>query len=244
MPCTVQGHSTLFGDDVSLDCPPSGELFQSILVDLPLATTAQSLTIDATSPPCSAAGFSTRRCLCDTCNDASAAPCHTDTDCPDNPPGTPGICGGRRCLPSGIPCATSADCPGQPCGTIGEPTRPNHCNSTMCAPDGGDEGTCASGPFAGFCRPAEPFRGCSVNSHCTAGDVCVFEAFDCYRDDGIVGMSATATGTADPPMAGTFAPTLAGLTCVPPAPTDGLIGAAHGLPGVVRAKLAASARLE
>jgi hypothetical protein len=245
MPCTIQGHSTHFDDDVSLDCPPTDDLFQSIVAELPLATTGQALTVSAASPPCTASGFSTHRCLCETCNNASADPCHTDADCPDNPPGTPGICGGRRCLPSGTPCTTSADCPGQPCGVLGDPTKPNNCASGTCTSAGGDEGVCTSGPFAGFCRPAEPFRGCTANSQCMApGDACVFEPYDCYLDNGIVGMSATATGAGDAPTAGTFEPTLAGLTCVQPAPTAGLVGAAHGLPGVVRAKLGVSARLE
>lgn len=247
MACTVQGHSALFDDDLSLDCPPPDEHFEATTVVLPLATGAQALTLEGASPACQGVGFTGLRCMCDTCNHPGMAPCHTHADCPESPPGTPGICGGLRCLsPAGLlgtPCGTPADCGGGICGAPGVATKPNACASGSCSPTAGGEGACATGPFDGSCEPAEPFRSCSAASDCPApGDACVFTARDCYPDDGLLGASVVATGAPDVPAGGTFAPGLAGLACVPP--TGSFYSTIEGLPGLGRATIDVTALLD
>src|SRR6185436_18940124 len=97
-PCTVNGSSAVFGDEVSLDCPPTAEtiLDGHIVAAIPLTTGTLTRTLSAASPNCTAGGYQGFKCMCDTCDDAAATPCASDADCS---PG--GICGGLRCIGTG-----------------------------------------------------------------------------------------------------------------------------------------------
>jgi hypothetical protein len=162
-----------------------------------------------------------------------------------------GSCGGLRCLggnahgtPCTIPGSGDPVCVSGTCDRLGEPTASNWCTSGSCTTAGGDEGVCASGPFYGHCSPAEPFQGCLAESDCTMpGDTCVFTAQECFPDNGVIGMSVTATGIGDEPTAGIFHPTVAGLACFEPTGFS-FSDAALGLPGPARATLEIDALLE
>jgi len=262
MPCTIQGHSTLFDDDTSLDCPPpdTDPFLASVPLVLPLGTTAQALTLGPASPRCSASGFATEACFCDTCNTAAAEPCVSDADCPGMAAGS---CGGLRCLGGvndGVACTTAgladAACSGHctgfttpdacclgagfgcACGTRGEPTKPNACTSAVCSPTAAGDGECATGPFPGRCAPAEPYRACGAPSDCPVpGDTCAFAPIECPLP------TLAATGAPDAPAAGAFQPALGGLACVRPIGSS-VVNASRGLPGPVRAVLEVDALLE
>jgi hypothetical protein len=242
LPCTVQGHSTPFSDDVSLDCPPPGLELASTSAVVPLVADSQAGTLSPASPSCTAPGFTGFKCLCDTCTGPDAIPCFTDADCP----GT-NVCGSYRCLSpatnAGDACTAGSDCAGGPCGPLGTVTQPSPCLDLVCTPTAGGEGECAAGPFGGFCTPAQPFRPCLASSDCpVAGDACVFRAQECFLDNGIVGMSIQAFGAADPPAGATFTPTLAGVFCN--APSASFENDVRGLPGPGRVTLTVNATLE
>src|SRR4029453_8172028 len=111
---TIPGRSD-FGA-TSLDCPPAnGDLIATMPRDLSNATAPVTKAVAIDGPFCTA---DTARCLCDTCNNASAQPCMHNSDCP----GGTGICGGRRCLSgtnNGSPCGNNSVCPGGVCGRPG-----------------------------------------------------------------------------------------------------------------------------
>jgi hypothetical protein len=221
--CDADAVSPVFGP-TSFDCfPDPGSNIGNLPISFRNATTA-SLTVatSAASPSCTAAGFSTFKCFCDTCDNAAGTPCKTDADCTAIGATT---CGGRRCLPPaanvGAPCAVPTDCTGGPCGRPGFATKPNACLDTVCSPDGGGEGTCASGPFDGRCLPAEPFRGCNGDSDCpVSGDACFFGARDCFPDP------VTRTGVAGVPS-GVYV----GEFCIPPTGAS-TVNESAGLPGI------------
>lgn len=248
MPCTVDGTSVAFGDDVSLDCPPDGIPHTLIQVTLPLATSALPVTLTAASPACTAFGSGALSCFCDTCASAAGEPCFSDADCPGAGVGS---CGGLRCLggpANGTPCSTvgagDPACGGALCGTIGEPSRPNACDGGICNPTIGNEGECTAGPFDILCGPTETFRGCLADSDCPAsGDSCAASRRECFVDNGVIGQSVVATGSADPPINGVLAPVLAGTFCVPPA-SSSPVNSARGLPGLGRVTAAVTATIE
>jgi hypothetical protein len=178
-PCDTNATSpiTSFGS-TSFDCPPSAatSIGSLVIPSVPLATStaAQTRTLSAANPFCSAGGFGSSRCQCDTCNSTAPGglpiPCSTNADCPD-PAGPVGpICGGRRCFNGpndGAPCSAASECPSGFCAFIGEPTKPNGCNDFTCSPTSGGEGVCAAGPFEQFCGPNTPYQGCNDDTDCT-----------------------------------------------------------------------------
>ena len=167
--CTVNGSSAVFGDDTSYDCPPlAGSLVSTMPLQLALSTDTQTRTLSAANPSCTAFGFTSSRCLCDTCANAAATPCATNADCPMGL-----ICGGLRCLND------SGAAEGTPCNAEGTNADPV-CGSV---PAGAcSSGTCTTGPHSGSscmfdyecggtcARPGEPTKpnSCS-NGVCMAG---------------------------------------------------------------------------
>jgi hypothetical protein len=95
----------------SLDCTYMlGGSVANLPIDLSNSTGTETLEIKPDTPACSAAGFSTSQCMCDTCNNPSADPCNAHSDCPPS-----GVCrGGTNALQ---PCETLADCPDMGAGT-------------------------------------------------------------------------------------------------------------------------------
>jgi hypothetical protein len=45
----------------------------------------------------------------------------------------------------------------------GTGTATNQCDDATCSSDGGNEGTCAAGPFEQFCGPNATFQGCTAS---------------------------------------------------------------------------------
>lgn len=234
-PCVVNGTSATYGDDVSFDCPPplptAGTPSPLSMV---LTTGAQTATLAADSPPCTASGYGGFRCMCDTCDNAATTPCFTDAQC-----AAIGAthCGGRRCVGGsnhGAPCTAASQCAnGGGCGRVGPPTRPNGCDDVVCSPntppdaDSSNEGVCAAGPFELYCD-AEPYRGCRNDADCALGDTCSTGKFrECFTDNGTIGGSDSVSG-----VASTTTPTFAALFCAPPN-GHGFIDV-RGLPGLAR----------
>jgi len=231
--CDVDGSSIQFGP-TSLDCPPfPGSLVGTLNVDMSNTSGNTSITLTAGSPKCRATGFTTLACACDTCGDAAAEPCTSNTDCP-----AAIVCGGRRCIGganNGAGCTVASECPGGQCGVPGFATAPNNCDDQTCSPDGGNEGTCAGGPFEQFCGPAETFRSCTTNADCPrAGDTCsIGKNRDCFRDNGVIGNSITGSGVAGVPSGHQSDGVLATVHCVGPT-ASGSINTSAGLPGPER----------
>jgi hypothetical protein len=251
--CTVMG-TGLFGD-VSLDCPPNPAADAGPLrATIASSTGYQSVSVTAASPRCTEAGYTTKRCLCDTCNNGNAEACMTNGDCPVSG-GNPGICGGRRCLGGaneGAPCAGVSTCPGGTCNRPGEPTRPNPCfdddstpidgTSCIAVAIGSNEGECPEGPNDSFCsldtsRPCSTDADCGAEScpECAPGQTCVITRRACFLDNGIVGGSVSVTGSADVPCGVTARPAVGALFCVPPSRAS-TINVTRGLPGLARVR--------
>ncbi len=245
--CTVSGSSpnASFGS-TSLDCPPAGgALIATLPINLNNTTATFTRTLAAANPSCTAGGWTTNKCQCDTCDDAASTPCAANADCPI--PG--GICGGLRCTGGsnvGAPCPTagaSSVCPGAACGRKGTATAANQCDggSGDCAADPGtpspNDRKCVTGPNENFCTPVETFRGCGADSDCPfAGDTCTLSRFrDCF-DNGTLGETVKATGQPDPPVAHMSDPKLAAMFCIGPT-TSASVNNAAGLPGLGRLEL-------
>jgi hypothetical protein len=211
----------------SVDCPPfpAADLGTFDLT-LPLTSGAVTLATSPASPNCRAPGFRDQKCLCDTCNNVTAAlgtPCSSNTDCPASG-GQPGVCGGRRCLGGtnvGVPCAGPSDCPGGFCGIPGAPTSPNQCDDGVCTASG-DGGICAAGPSDTYCA-RQPFRPCTSGVDCPApGDSCsILRTRSCIPDGSIL------SGDADP-----ASPVLVGAACAVPS-TSAATNSVAGLAGPV-----------
>jgi hypothetical protein len=113
----------------SLDCAyePATAL-ATLPIDLSNSTGTESMTLSAASPFCSATGFTTLKCMCDTCNSPGGESCMVNTDCPPS-----GVCrGGGNALQY---CQTLANCPDQGAGTScgGPPCSiAAHCASGVC----------------------------------------------------------------------------------------------------------------
>jgi len=247
--CTVNGTSPLFGS-TSFDCPPdSGANIAALNIKLHLTTGLQTLTLAASNPLCTAPGFTTLSCFCDTCGDAGAAACMTNADCSAGV-----VCGGKRCLSgtnAGAACTAGSECPpSMACGRPGNVTKPNDCSDATCSANASDtdsvnEGVCSGGPFEQFCN-IERFRGCSTNADCPkAGDACTFGKFrECYTDNGVVGNSLAVQGN-PVPFSGspaTSSGTLGAFFCIAPT-TSGSVNAVAGLPGLGRLTLPGTATL-
>lgn len=250
----------------SLDCPP---LPAGLLADpvLPFgnATDAVTRALSTASPSCTASGFGTAKCLCDTCNDANAEPCFTNTDCPPSG-GNPGVCGGRRCLAGpnlGAPCTASSQCPSSTCARPGTQTAPTGCiedytqdGMVACvAQNGTDEGECVVGPTDQVCSLASGHgqRGCTTDGDCGgATGACESNARKCFLTGaGTFSQypwqpgtdTLVAAGMASPPVGGVAHPTLASVLCVPPVGSVPMNTVA-GLPGPARLTVKTTVRLQ
>lgn len=250
--CDVNGTSpNAAWGATSLDCPPlSGGQIAALSIDLSNTTGTKARTVSASNPLCSAVGFTSNRCQCDTCNNAAATPCSTNADC--TAVGA-SVCGGKRCIGgtnSAAVCTVASQCPGGACSTPGAKTAPNQCDagSGDCVAGDNSPATsandhiCQTGPFEQFCGPVETFRGCISDTDCTRpGDTCSVGRFrECF-DNGLVGDVVTATGVVDTPVADESDPTLAALFCAGPTASSSVNGAA-GLPGLGRLELPGHAR--
>ncbi len=247
----------------SFDCPPHVIPIAVMPLELVTSTGAESKVITAASPNCTAGGFTTTKCACDTCNNANAEPCAVNADCPISG-GNPGICGGRRCLGgvnNGAPCTNVSACPGGgACVRPGEPSRPNSCiddcatpaDGTICVDAGGGQGVCPEGPPVGNCSVASghPQRNCFSDAECCntppacAGDPpvpgdCQIHNRSCFLDNGLGG-AITATGMSDPPVRDVSDPTLASVFCVSPTSAPA-VNISSGLPGPARLTLKGTA---
>ncbi len=228
-PCDVQGDNDLFGP-VSLDCQPiHGANIGNLKVSFKPATTGT--TSLSTGVPCTALGHTSEQCFCDTCGDANAAACNTNSDCD---PGV--VCGAQRCLGGanvGHACSVASQCPGSSCGRRGLLTQANQCDNGICSPDANDpspnDGVCASGPFDNFCS-IETFRGCDTDADCQpppAGNcgtckpnqICGGGFRNCFLDPIV---RTGSPGTQNAVLAATF--------CIPPT-TSASVNGAGGLPG-------------
>jgi hypothetical protein len=221
--CDADAQSPVFGA-MSFDCLPDpiGNIGNLDIIFDNATTGTKIETITAGSPSCTAAGFSSLQCFCDTCDNLQATPCRTHDDCIAVGATT---CGGMRCgspaTNAGDPCTVPSQCLGGPCTKPGEPTKPNGCSSTVCTHVGDGEGECTTGPFGGLCTPQERFRGCNNDSDCPfPGDTCVFEARECFTSQ------VTRRGTEGLPS-GTYA----GTFCIPPTGASG-VNSTAGLPGL------------
>jgi len=250
--CIINGTSDLFGD-VSLDCPPpQAGIIGRLPISLVNSTGTQAQTLTAASPACTAVGFSTSKCFCDTCDDGSNTPCFSDAECLAIGATT---CGGKRCLGganNGNACGAASDCPAGQCGVPGQPTAPNQCQSAVCTPNPGDtdsvdEGVCSTGPFDFLCS-VDVYRGCTSATDCNpppsgncvdctaSGQTCDALQRQCYTDDGVIGGDVMVAGVPSPPCTNTARPELGALFCVPPT-AEAAPNAVAGLPGLGRLTL-------
>ena len=228
-PCDVQGDNALFGA-MSLDCEPvRAANIGNLSITFNTATTGT--TSLGTGPKCSAPGFTSQNCFCDTCATTAAEACNTNADCPGG-----AVCGAKRCLGGtnvGKACTVSSECPGGSCGRPGQATTPNQCDDTVCSPDGADpnpnDGVCEAGPFDTFCS-IERFRGCTSDADCQpapAGNcgtckpnqVCSGGFRNCFLDPIV---RTGAPGTQNAVLAATF--------CIAPTASSS-VNSVAGLPG-------------
>ncbi len=258
--CDVNGQGNPHLGPTSLDCPPSTAL-ATRTNELDADTGSHTVTLTNASPNCTEFGFTSFKCLCSTCNDATAEPCATNADCPESPPGTAGICGGTRCLGGanvGTPCVANSECPSSSCEVPGKATRPNACSNGVCVTGTGtDEGQCQIAPTDSMCSTAthevclscSDFRVCSndarkvcvTSADCPGGtcvqDTCASKRRECFLDNGAVNGSVTATGSKTTPIGGEWNVTLANPpTCFPHTGVS-YIDEGAGLPGLSRFKL-------
>ena len=212
-PCTVHALAgPAYGRNrgTSRDCLPADSERLGSFETVVVATTEDfTMAPSADGPRC--AHPSDRTCLCDTCNDSAATPCHTHADCPVSG-GSPGVCGGLRCLgqtaDAGSPCASHDECLSGHCGRAGAPSRPNACVDGVCTPDDEGGGFCASGPIDAYCA-VEQHRSCAEDVDCPLpGDACVTAPRPCHPT------AIALTGSRDAPEGGTAHPTLVGGFCL------------------------------
>ncbi len=249
MACTPNA-SGIFGA-ASFDCPPTpGALVTTLTFEAARSTADQAVTVTTDQPLCRQSGYTSRHCLCDTCNNAAAESCSSNADCPPSG-GDPGVCGGRRCMNGpnvGAPCAASSECPGGSCSWPGEATQPNTClddtaipgDGSLCQDVGDDQGECPEGPYDLHCS-LEPSRFCADDLDCACpsclpDQTCLPFPRPCFTDSGIVGNSVTASGTSEAPCDGSAPIESGALVCLrPPSATIvNLLNPAAGLPGLGR----------
>jgi len=226
-PCDVGGMNDFFGA-MSFDCPPPrGANIGNLMIVFDRATTGT--TTLGTGPKCTAPGFTTQDCFCDTCATAAAEACNSNADCPGG-----AVCGGKRCIggaDTGTPCTQPSQCSTHSCGRPGLATAPNQCADGVCSPDSSDpstphDGVCEAGPFDRFCS-IETFRGCTADSDCNppncatcmSGQVCGGRLRNCFLNP-IVRTGAPGTQTS----------VVAAAFCIPPVSASA-VNSVTGLPG-------------
>ncbi len=229
--CDVDGVTASFGG-TSFDCFPSTSNIGNLSIVFDDATTGtKSVTTSAASPNCT--GIFGPKCFCDTCNNASSNACFSNADCPPSG-GSPGICGGFRCLGglnAGAPCSTASQCPSSSCARPGQLTRPNACaddtsvpgDGTVCADIGGDQGECPEGPVDTTCAPPEQFLTCTAANQiadCPLTGTCLTPNRPCFLP------TVTRSGTPGP-TGGAYA----GNFCISPTGAAS-VNAVAGLPGL------------
>jgi hypothetical protein len=237
--CDANGTSpNPFFGAVALDCPPlPGGLIAAAAMTFDSTTAQATEVLNAARPQCRAAGWTSQKCFCDTCNSgalANALPCESNADCPD-PAGPIGpICGGRRCVSganAGAACTVNSECPGSGCAVPGTPTSSNSCDDGICTATADGDGVCAAGPTESFCGPTATFAGCITDADCNAypGNTCsIMKNRPCFPDNGNIGAQVVASGVASPTH-----PTWASLYCV--APTfSAVANIVYALPGLAR----------
>ena len=236
LPCQIDAVNPTFGD-TSFDCPSSQGLYgQFISGVVPLSTGTQTVTITPDSPNCKGTGFGGPKCFCDTCNNAAATPCMSNADCVAV---GATVCGGRRCLSSGVPCSTTSPCgSGDICGFVGEGTKPDGCTSPDGDPPDGclSSGVCADGPFNQYCADPEAHRLCNPTyaaETCPLTSSCSnIASRSCFYDDGT---GVTVSGAADPPIGGVSSAAVGALLCSGvPAAGGAVTNVVFGFPGLVR----------
>jgi hypothetical protein len=249
----------------SLDCPPdAAAIIATLKIDLSNKTSTVTRTLTTASPNCTSSAFVNDKCLCDTCNTATAEPCATNADCPVSG-GSPGVCGGRRCLSgsnNGAPCANNSVCPGGSCGRPGgTPTAPSGCSDDTTVADrvmectdgdGDGEGDCTVGPTDQTCSVASGHgqRGCTSDADCGGAlGTCQSVQRHCFlTGGGTFQPSGTSDGTntlvaigmADTPMNDVSNPTLAAVFCVSPTGLPA-VNSVAGLPGPGRVTIRGTA---
>lgn len=253
LPCDA--NATFAGElgSTSLDCPPSSQKFAYDIMSTParFGTDTTTAVISADSPNCSGVPGTGKRCFCETCNSYPPTPCFNNADCPPNG-GSPGVCGGKRCVGggnNGARCQAHSECPSGFCLRPGQAPRPSHCVDDTATPEDetahcfasdpptGDVGECSLGPILTQCAAPEEYRGCSSNDDCSLTGTCEATPFPCYMDNGVVGGSVSAVGAASPPIANVADPvSVSALFCVPPT-GNGPYDNVAGLPGLGRLTL-------
>jgi hypothetical protein len=227
------------------------------------ATDPVTKTVTASSPSCSAAGFSGEKCLCDTCNNASAQPCEANADCPISG-SNPGVCGGRRCLGgsnAGAPCSANSACPsGGQCSRGGQGTRPSECSDDTTTPPGvfdcvdtmpiDGEGECTGGPIDSMCSVASGHgqRSCFSDGDCGGAVGSCEQVFRrCFLTGSAAGFGDVGTqtliaaGMEDVPINDVSSPTLGAVFCVRHLSTSAVVDVFFGLPGPGRLQLKGTA---
>ena len=255
--CDANALSSLFSVS-SFDCPPSTGFFLGDLAldSEPIRVTTESAeatrTLSAAHTSCGAAGFSSFKCHCSTCDDLAETPCATDADCAASD-----TCGGLRCIggpQDGDSCLSIVDCNfTAPCGVPGEPTAPNSCLTGTCTPTAGGEGTCIAGPFDLLCS-VEIFRSCSSDSECRPPaeggtcatclpglQTCAATARECFPGSGAIGESVIADVAADPlgSTSNTISPKTGALFCLQATDSAGT-NTSVGMPGLGRFQYSAT----
>jgi hypothetical protein len=252
-PCTIQG-TTVFGP-MSRDCPPdSGANISGGGLDIRFLPTTTGTSTKTATVPCTATGFESYDCACDTCAGGTLpnGPCGSDADCPGG-----GVCGGLRCIGGtndGAICTTAAQCPpGAPstsCGRPGVLTQPNSCDLGC---DGGSNAnnscTADSNCPGGSCVPL-----CTQTSgeqigigHCELGPSSGHCSIETFRqcDPNLLGADCNPPPASIPPCIppvgqapGTCSSCQCGQTCVTatnlchvfPMQLQGIAGAFTGTP--------------
>ncbi len=229
-PCDADALSPSFGA-VSFDCTPQAPIKDLSITFNDATTGTKTRTITAGNPSCTAVVGP--KCFCDTCNSPGGEACASNADCPISG-GSPGVCGGRRCLGGsnpGEPCVTSSSCPGGSCARPGVPSNPTACvddsaipgDGSVCMDVGGDQGRCPEGPIDNVCAAPESFRSCSVPTQvvdCPITGTCVSVNRPCFLP------TVTRTGTPGP-GGGAYA----GDFCIAPTSAPA-VDTVAGLPGL------------
>jgi hypothetical protein len=236
----------------SLDCPPpSANNVANLSIDLSNGTDPIVKTLSATSPNCG--DGSGQKCLCETCNNATADPCSSNADC--LAVGAT-VCGGRRCFGgpnNGGECNNNSACPGGGlCARAGQPSQPSACLDDSSTPGVFDcsdtapvdqEGECIAGPVTKTCSVASGHgqRACGTNDDCGGGaGTCQAANRACFLTGGFTGTVGTNTlignGVEDPASLDVSKPILASVYCVAPT-AAAAVNVVAGLPGPSRLTL-------
>jgi len=178
--------------------------------------------------------------------------CFSDSDCADASCNFNAMTGMGTCIAgphAGGSCVTDAECGGT-CGRPGEATKPHSCSTNCVAGGGGggNDGMCQLSPSDQNCS-IETFRSCTGDTQCQTagcadcapGQTCVTKRRECFRDNGAMGGSTSASGVENTPVNDTSTPTLASLFCIAPTGSAAVNNVA-GLPGLGRLKLKGTAR--